>query len=203
MMNPPNILTISRFVLAGIFMVCLNLSFPGSKILSLLIFGVAALTDALDGHLARKVYGCSAFGKLMDPLADKVLTAAAFIGFVELKLLPAWMVTLILSREMMVTGLRLLAIDKGLVMAAGAWGKQKTIWQMVFIIAALIACALNLKDTLSTWIWWCGLAVTALTVWSGIVYFRENIALFRGEAVKAVPAPQAPQVRAPASTMKA
>ena len=178
-MKLPNILTVSRFVLAGVFMVCLSVSVPGAPIAAVFFFGIAALTDALDGHLARKVYGCSAFGKLMDPLADKVLTAAAFIGFVELKIMPAWMVTLILSREMMVTGLRLLAIDRGLVLSASVWGKQKTIWQMVFISVVLLANAFGILNKFGVLAWWSGLAITLLTVWSGLVYFRENLALFR------------------------
>lgn len=186
-MKLPNILTVSRFALAGIFMVCLSVPFPGAPFAAVFFFGIAALTDALDGHLARKVYGCSAFGKLMDPLADKVLTAAAFIGFVELRIMPAWMVTLILAREMMVTGLRLLAVDKGIVLSASTWGKQKTIWQMVFISAILL---LRMVYWIYPWsfldgelyqqiVWWTGSAVTALTVWSGLVYFRENLALLR------------------------
>ncbi|MDK2857608.1 MAG: CDP-diacylglycerol---glycerol-3-phosphate 3-phosphatidyltransferase [Verrucomicrobiota bacterium] len=178
-MNPPNALTLSRFVLAAVLMVCLSLSFPGALLVALIVFILASITDALDGQLARKVYGCTDFGKLMDPLADKVLTAAAFIGFIELHAMPAWMVTLIISREMMVTGLRLLAADKGVIIAAGIWGKQKTIWQMVFIIAVLIAGIFQILGRFSTPVWWAGLAVTALTVWSGVVYFRENISLIR------------------------
>lgn len=186
-MNPPNLLTVSRFVLAGIFMLCLSLSFRGAPLAAALVFGIASLTDALDGHLARKVYGCSDFGKLMDPLADKVLTAAAFIGFVELGIMPAWMVTLIIAREMMVTGLRLLAGDKGIVIAAGAWGKHKTVWQMVYISAILLCMAvysiypLQFMDTDFFWslIQWAGSVVTALTIWSGIVYFHKNAGLLR------------------------
>ena len=186
-MKLPNILTVSRFVLTAVFMVCLSVSFPGAPIAAVLVFGVAALTDALDGHLARKVYGCSAFGKLMDPLADKVLTAAAFIGFVELGVMPAWMVTLIIAREMMVTGLRLLAIDKGVVLSAGRWGKHKTIWQMAFISAILLlraACWIYPiefleSDLYSQIVLWSGGAVTAITLWSGILYFRENMSLLR------------------------
>jgi CDP-diacylglycerol--glycerol-3-phosphate 3-phosphatidyltransferase len=186
-MNPPNLLTISRFILAAVFMICLSLSFPGAPLVSTLVFGIAALTDALDGHLARNVYGCSDFGKLMDPLADKVLTAAAFIGFVELRIMPAWMVTLILSREMMVTGLRLLATNKGIVLAAGSWGKQKTIWQMVFISAVLLLRAAYWifpwefldSELYQMLVLWAGGLVTALTVWSGLVYFRQNLSLLR------------------------
>ncbi len=186
-MNPPNLLTVSRFALAAVFMACLSIPFIGAPIAAVIVFGIAALTDALDGHLARTVYGCSDFGKLMDPLADKVLTAAAFIGFVELHIMPAWMVTLILSREMMVTGLRLLATNKNIVLAAGSLGKHKTIWQMVFISAVLL-----LRATYWIYPWsfldselyrqlvlWSAGAVTVLTVWSGIVYFRNNLSLLK------------------------
>jgi CDP-diacylglycerol--glycerol-3-phosphate 3-phosphatidyltransferase len=173
-MNPPNILTLSRFGMAALLMVCLSVTFPGSMIVALVIFVLAALTDALDGHLARTVYGCTDFGKLMDPLADKVLTAAAFIGFIELGVMPAWMVTLILAREFMVTGLRLLAADKGIVLAAGIWGKHKTIWQMVFIIAVLFAGVFQCLETCSGLLWWSGLFVTALSIWSGWHYFDQN-----------------------------
>jgi len=178
-MTPPNILTLSRFGMALLLMLCLSVSFPGAALLALIIFIIAALTDALDGHLARTVYGCTDFGKLMDPLADKVLTAAAFIGFVELGVMPAWMVTLILAREFMVTGLRLLAADKGIVLAAGPWGKHKTIWQMIFIIAVLFAGVFRSLETLNSAIGWGGLLVTALSVWSGWHYFQENARLFK------------------------
>ena len=178
-MNPPNILTLSRFGMALLLMVCLSVSFPGAALLALIIFILAAITDALDGHLARTIYGCSDFGKLMDPLADKVLTAAAFIGFVELGVMPAWMVTLILAREFMVTGLRLLAADKGIVLAAGVWGKHKTVWQMLFIIAVLFAGVFQGLEKFETSIWWGGLLVTALSVFSGWHYFHDNMSLFK------------------------
>jgi len=178
-MNPPNILTLSRFGMAILLMVCLSVSFPGSMIAALIIFVLAAFTDALDGHLARNVYGCTDFGKLMDPLAYKVLTAAAFIGFVELGVMSAWMVTLILAREFMVTGLRLLAADKGIVLAAGVWGKHKTIWQMIFIIAVLFAGVFQCLEKCGTAIWWGGLVVTALSVFSGWHYFHDNAKLLK------------------------
>jgi len=176
-MNPPNILTLSRFGMAALLMLCLSISFPGAMIVALIIFLLAALTDALDGHLARTIYGCTDFGKLMDPLADKVLTAAAFIGFVELGIMPAWMVTLILAREFMVTGLRLLAADKGIVLAAGIWGKHKTVWQMVFISVALILGCFQWLEKFDALLWWGGLFVTVLSVWSGWHYFQQNMNL--------------------------
>jgi len=178
-MNIPNILTLSRFGMAFLLMVCLSVSFPGSAITAFTVFILAALTDALDGHLARTVYGCTDFGKLMDPLADKVLTAAAFIAFVALGVMPAWMVTLILSREFMVTGLRLLAADKGIVLAAGPWGKHKTIWQMVFIAAVLLLNCFQPLENFSTLLWWGALFVTALSVFSGWHYFMDNKKLFQ------------------------
>ncbi len=180
MMTPPNILTLSRFGMALFLMVCLSVSFPGASTFAFIIFILAALTDALDGHLARNVYGCTDFGALMDPLADKVLTAAAFIGFVELGVMPAWMVSLILAREFMVTGLRLLAADKGIVLAASSWGKQKTIWQMVYIIVVLLAGIFQPLETNQTWFWYGGLLVTALSVFSGWHYFHHNATLFHG-----------------------
>ncbi len=183
-MNPPNILTLSRFGMALLLMVCLSVSFPGAAILALIVFALAALTDALDGYLARKIYGCTDFGKLMDPLADKVLTAAAFIGFVAMDVMPAWTVTLILSREFMVTGLRLLAADKGIVLAAGPWGKHKTIWQMIFIIVVLFTGVFQGLEKFDTALWWGALFVTALSVFSGWHYFMDNRKLF-GPAPKA------------------
>lgn len=179
-MNVPNILTLSRFGMAGLLIVFLNATFPGASVLSLIVFVTAAITDALDGHLARNVYGCTDFGKLMDPLADKVLTAAAFIGFVELNVMPAWMVTLILAREFMVTGLRLLAADKGIVLAAGIWGKHKTIWQMLFIGIVLLLGCFHRLETYPVFLWWFGLAVTILSVWSGWHYFDQNKNLLKG-----------------------
>ena len=180
-MNIPNALTMSRFGMAILLMVCLSVSFPGAAICALVIFALAALTDALDGHLARNVYGCTDFGKLMDPLADKVLTAAAFIGFVSMGVMPAWMVTLILSREFMVTGLRLLAADKGIVLAAGPWGKHKTIWQMIFILAVLLLGCFGGTEKFDSAIWWGALFVTALSVFSGWHYFNDNKKLFAAD----------------------
>jgi len=174
-MNPPNILTLSRFGMALLLGICLSIPFPGAALFALIVFILAAMTDALDGYLARTVYGCTDFGALMDPLADKVLTAAAFIGFIELGVMPAWMVTLILAREFMVTGLRLLAADKGRVLATGVWGKHKTIWQMIFIIAVLFAGVFHGLEKWGLAIWWGGLFVTALSVWSGWHYFQQNM----------------------------
>ena len=106
-------------------------------VIALVMFIVAMVTDALDGWLARNKYGCTTFGKLMDPLADKVLVAVAFLGLAEQGLYAIWMVALIIAREFMVTGLRLLLVEKQVVLAADRWGKVKTVMQMGAILLGL------------------------------------------------------------------
>lgn len=137
-MNLPNKLTVGRLGLTVVFVAALSVTFPGSKVLALAVFIVAAITDWLDGQIARKHNLITDFGKLMDPLADKVLTAAAFIALVGLDLIPAWAVILIIAREFMITGLRLVAAAKNIVLPAEKLGKHKTTWQMVCIIYYLL-----------------------------------------------------------------
>lgn len=176
MKNLPNHLTISRFWMTALMVACMSIDFPYARLAALAIFILASITDALDGHLARNVYGCTTFGKLMDPLADKVLVCAAFICFVELGCMQAWMVVLIIAREFMVTGLRLLMIEKGTVMPAGMWGKVKTTLQMVAICLyffGLVWPARFLPLPGSAFAWWLGLGVSLITAWSGIVYFWQ------------------------------
>jgi len=193
-MNIPNKLTLSRLFMAILLVVLLTTPFAFSYTLALVVFVLAAITDALDGSLARNKYGITDFGKLMDPLADKVLIAAAFICFVGTRLptqtnslVPAWMVVLILSREFLVTGLRLLAAGKGRVISAGNWGKHKTTWQIIIIIAILLlltvrydfmpeqAAYLQEFDyyfDLGTYI--AVFCVAILTVVSGLIYFKNH-----------------------------
>lgn len=121
----------------------MTLVFPHSKTLSIVIFSVAAFTDFLDGYLARKHNLITNFGKLMDPLADKVLMAAGFIMLIPMGYLPAWIVVAILAREFMVTGLRLVASADGLVLAAENLGKYKTAIQIVTVIYFLLKLAAN------------------------------------------------------------
>ena len=142
-MNLPDVLTLSRLGSAMILMVLLSLSFPFCKSLALLVFVLGSITDYLDGHLARNVYGVSSFGALMDPLTDKVMVCAAFVSFVELQLVSAIVVVCIIAREFMVTGLRLVAINAGKVISAGKWGKHKTVWQIVAIIIILLGLAIR------------------------------------------------------------
>jgi len=196
-MNLPNILTLSRFVFAALLLICLSFPFPFAKTLALLLFGMATFTDWLDGQLARKKYGVSDFGKLMDPLADKVLVMVALVCFVGLRfdlaypaapLVPAFLVAPMLAREFMVTGLRLLAVEKGVVISAGPLGKWKTGLQMAAILFTLLALALvedylanlgedtlkSLEFTLQWFIWFLMTGATVLTVWSGADYFIQN-----------------------------
>lgn len=136
-MNLPNKLTVSRFVLTALFLVVLFTQWPGHQTLALVLFAAAGLTDFLDGRIARQRRLITNFGILMDPLADKILTSSAFIAFVGLGLMPAWMAVVIVARELAITGLRMLAASKNLVLAAEGFGKHKTISQIVAICAVL------------------------------------------------------------------
>lgn len=136
-MNIANKLTISRIVLTFVFMFFLFSKGLTYKILALAIFAAASITDFLDGWLAKKRNEVSDFGKLMDPIADKVLTLSAFLAFVEMKLIPAWIVVIIVFREFVITGLRLVALAKREVIEAETAGKHKTVSQMVSIYVIL------------------------------------------------------------------
>jgi CDP-diacylglycerol--glycerol-3-phosphate 3-phosphatidyltransferase len=164
--------------MTAVMMICMSVDFPYAKLVALLIFVIASITDALDGYLARNFFGCTSFGKLMDPLADKVLVCAAFIGFVELGSLPAWMVVLIIAREFMVTGMRLLMIEKGILLPASMWGKVKTTVQMVAICLYFLGLvwedAAFLPNPESGFAWWLGLGAALLTAWTGVVYFWQQ-----------------------------
>lgn len=193
-MNIPNILTLSRLGLAVVMMVLLSVSFPFASTLALLVFVVAGVTDYLDGYLARNVYGVTSFGSLMDPLTDKVLVCAAFVSFVELRIAPAWIVVIIISREFLVTGLRLLAASKGMVLSAGKWGKHKTIWQIIAIATILLGLAVRndlFRDAGATFMesydfgfHYIALAISAsvaaITMSSGILYFMEHHKIISG-----------------------
>lgn len=134
-MNLPNKLTILRVILIPFFLVALMVdAIPYGKWIALLLFAVASLTDALDGKIARKRNLVTNFGKFMDPLADKLLVCSAMIAFIEIDRIPAWVVIIIIAREFIISGFRLVASDNGIVIAAGWWGKVKTAVQMIMII---------------------------------------------------------------------
>jgi CDP-diacylglycerol--glycerol-3-phosphate 3-phosphatidyltransferase len=137
-MNLPNKLTLSRFFLTVGFMAAMFYEFPLHVTVALLLFSAAGISDFLDGLIARRRKLITNFGILMDPLADKIMVCSAFIAFVDLKWIPSWMVVIIVARELAITGLRLLAASKNVVLAAEGFGKHKTISQIVAIIAFLV-----------------------------------------------------------------
>src|ERR1700761_6125542 len=137
-MNVPNKLTISRFVLTAAFLAAAFPNFEYHETVALLLFSLASLTDYFDGKIARRDNLITNFGILMDPLADKILVCSAFIAFVGRGWLPAWMVVIVVARELAITGLRLLAASKNLVLAAERFGKHKTIPQIVAVLALLV-----------------------------------------------------------------
>lgn len=138
-MNLPNKITIFRVIMIPFFLLFLLL--PGieyGRLYAAAVFIVAALSDFADGYIARKYKLVTNFGKFMDPLADKLLVCSALICFVELKQIPAWIVIIIISREFIISGFRLIASDKGVVIAASWWGKLKTNAQMIMSVMLII-----------------------------------------------------------------
>ncbi len=173
-MNLPNKLTVVRVILVPLFMLFFYMdSIPGNYIIALVLFAIASITDSLDGYIARKNKLVTDFGKFLDPLADKVLVTAALCCFVEKGLMSAIPLTIIVSREFMVSGLRLVTASKGVVVAAGIWGKLKTAFTMVAIITILAFCIFGVTQRFSVvsdiliWI------STVLTIISGGVYLKE------------------------------
>ncbi len=138
-MNLPNKLTGSRFVLTVFFLAAFFSNSRFGDSLALVLFIAAGVTDLLDGRIARQRQLITNFGILMDPLADKIMTCSAFIAFVDRNLMPAWMVVIIVARELAITGLRLLAASKNVVLAAEGFGKHKTVTQIVAIISVLVS----------------------------------------------------------------
>ena len=173
-MNLPNKLTVIRILAIPLFLFFLYVTKGIFRFLPLLIFIAAAVTDAIDGHIARRDNLITDFGKFMDPLADKLLTASAFIAFVEIDYLSAWVVVLIISREFLVSGFRTLAASKGVTIAANPWGKIKTVFQMVLIIVVLMNYTGYFGFT-AGWITPLVAIVVLLTVTSGATYIYENM----------------------------
>jgi CDP-diacylglycerol--glycerol-3-phosphate 3-phosphatidyltransferase len=180
-MNWANRLTISRLVLTVLFVATLNWDWPHARTLALIIFLVASVTDFFDGEIARRYGEVTNFGKLMDPLVDKIMMAAAFISLVPLKAIPAWAATTVVARDFLITGLRLMASARGQVLPAERLGKHKTSWQIitvVFFLVLLSARELNYGEPSSGWwlrAWDRGGPVlvwitVALTVYSGLRY---------------------------------
>ena len=197
-MNLPNQLTVSRFGFTAAFLIAFFAeSLPFNKTLALIFFCLGSLTDFLDGQIARRRNLITNFGILMDPLADKILVCSAFIAFVEFRLnnvplVEAWMVVVIVGRELAITGLRMLAASKNLVLAAEGLGKHKTLSQITAIISILVLVAHSQWGAFGdlfafhvaghAWVWWFAgftkwLAVT-LTIFSGGMYLWRNRAVY-------------------------
>ena len=174
-MNTANKLTMVRVILIPVFLLILYLDFEfillGIKItnyyLALAVFCIAALTDVADGVVARKRNQITDFGKFMDPLADKVLTFAAMLWFIEVGIMPAWLVLIVIIREFMVTGMRLVAAAKGRVVAATMSGKIKTVVTIICLIAMFLPLARWMLIT-------CWVLIGLTTVVSGVEYFIQN-----------------------------
>lgn len=187
-MNWANRLTIARFFLTLGFVAALSSHWPYSHTVGLVLFVLAAITDYVDGEIARRYSVETDFGKLMDPLVDKIMMAAGFICLVPLPAgVPAWVVIVIISREFLVTGLRLLATSKGRVLAAETMGKHKTAWQITTIVFFLVLLSirelhqLRAGDPGAWWshVWLYGgsallMVAVATTLVSGIVYLWKN-----------------------------
>lgn len=192
-MNLPNKLTVSRFAFTALFLVAIFMPFPGHETAALLLFSAGGITDFLDGQIARRRNLITNFGILMDPLADKILVCSAFIALIELRKIEAWMVILIVARELAITGLRMLGASKNVVLAADTFGKHKTISQIVTIIATLLAMSYmqwgrfgeltwGLPVAGRPWIAWMAdisqWVAVVLTVVSGFAYLWRNRRLY-------------------------
>ena len=189
-MNWANRLTLSRLLLTVIFVAALNSSWQYGRTVALIVFLIAGVSDFVDGEIARRYGVVTNFGKLMDPLVDKIMVAAAFMSLVPLKAVPAWAATTVVARDFLITGLRMMASAKGEILPAEMLGKQKTSWQVVtviFFLALLSLHELRYANETSTWwfrawdqagpilVW----VTVALTVYSGLGYawrHRELIA---------------------------
>jgi len=176
-MNLPNKLTIFRILLVPFFVLFLLYDVAGvySKWIALLIFVIASVTDFFDGYIARKQNLVTDFGKFLDPLADKLLVCSAFICFVETGKLPAWMAVIIIAREFIISGIRLVASNNGVVIAAGKLGKYKTAVSMVAIVFLIINSKIYAMVIVTRVLVW---AALVLTVVSLVDYIVQNKKLF-------------------------
>ena len=193
-MNLPNKLTVSRFGLTVAFLLAFFMDFPANETVALVLFCLGGITDWMDGEIARRRKLITNFGILMDPLADKILVCSAFIAFVERPEtgIEAWMVVVIVARELAITGLRLLAASQNRVLAAEAFGKHKTISQITTVIAVLVLMSYPEWGTFGrlfafeiagrSWVvWFTGMVkylAVALTIFSGGMYLWRNRAVY-------------------------
>jgi CDP-diacylglycerol--glycerol-3-phosphate 3-phosphatidyltransferase len=191
-MNWANRLTLSRLALTVFFVAALNSNWPYARTMALFLFLLAGITDFVDGEVARRYGIVTNFGKLMDPLVDKIMMAAAFISLVPLKAVPAWVATTVVARDFLITGVRLVASARGRVLPAERLGKQKTSWQIITVIffLALLSIA-ELRSNSENAVWWLRARdeagpilvwiTVALTVYSGLGFAWRNRALIAPE----------------------
>lgn len=172
-MNLPNKLTILRVVMIPFFVLFMLVPVTGSsdKWIALALFIAASLTDLLDGHIARKYNLITNFGKFMDPLADKLLVCSALICLVELGRIPSWIVIVIIAREFIISGFRLIASDNGVVIAASYWGKFKTTFQMVMI--CLMIANLDALRLFTNIVMWIALILTVISLLDYLIKNKE------------------------------
>ena len=167
-MNTANKLTMLRVAMIPLFLLVLYLGVPGANYWALAIFVIASLTDTLDGYIARHYNQTTDFGKFMDPLADKCLVTAAMLWFVEIGQMPGWALLVVIIREFGVSGLRMVAADKGRVIAAGWSGKVKTASTMVCIVLMLLPIPREVNTL-------CVAVIVLTTIYSGVEYFMKNL----------------------------
>lgn len=171
-MNTPNKLTVGRMIMVPFLVLFLLTGWGGeaNRYISLAIFVIASVTDWFDGYLARKHHLVTNFGKFMDPLADKLLVCSAMICLIELERLPAWIVIIIIAREFIISGFRLIAAENGIVIAANYWGKFKTVSQMIMIILLLLHFG-GIFAVLEQIFIWMSLALTVISL---MTYIWQN-----------------------------
>ena len=176
-MNLPNKLTILRTIMIPIFLIFLYIPGLGmtGDVLAAAIFVLASFTDLLDGKIARKYNLVTNFGKFMDPLADKLLVCSALIALVDLNRIPAWVVIIIIAREFIISGFRLIASDNGVVIAASYWGKFKTTFQMIMIILLILNIDYPYSNIINMVIMYIALALTIISL---LDYIIKNYKVF-------------------------
>ena len=177
-MNLPNKLTVARVVMIPFFVFFLLFD-PANetfKWIALALFIIASLTDMLDGKIARKYNLITDFGKFMDPLADKLLVCSAMIGLIELGRIPSWIVIVIIAREFVISGFRLIAADNGKVIAASYWGKFKTTFQMIMVILMIANLPVGWLQVLTQIIMWIALALTIISLIDYLVKNKDVMA---------------------------
>lgn len=174
-MNLPNKLTIARVIMIPLFLICLYLNIGCGKYIAVGIFILASLTDLLDGKIARKYNLVTNFGKFMDPLADKLLVCSALIALVDLNRIAAWIVIIIIAREFIISGFRLVASDNGVVIAASYWGKFKTAFQMITIIMLVLNLNVPFMNIINTVLINISLGLTVISL---IDYIAKNYKVF-------------------------